>query len=152
MTTTTADTAPDTPSPAPLDTAEPGLVLPERRFTLTRSDLVRYAGASGDLNPIHFDERSADAVGLPGVIAHGMLTMGLAATAVTDWCGPTARVAEYESRFARPVVVPPGEGVELVVSGRVDAVLPEGVRLVLTATCGGERVLARTRALVVAER
>jgi acyl dehydratase len=142
------------PSPvlASPDAAEPGLVLPERRFTLTRADLVRYAGASGDFNPIHYDERAADSVGLPGVIAHGMLTMGLAATAVTGWCGPWARVAEYETRFARPVVVPAGEGVELAVSGRVDAVSADGIRVVVTAVCGGERVLARARALVVEDR
>ena len=150
-------TTPTAPRPAPSSataaTGTPGTELPERRFTLTRADLVRYAGASGDFNPIHYDERVAGALGLPGVIAHGMLTMGLAATAVTDWFGPAAQVAEYETRFARPVVVPPGEGVELVVSGRVDAVLDGSrTRVVLTALCGGERVLARARAVVVTGR
>ena len=145
-------TAPPTaPSPAPGFT--PGTELPARRFPLTRAALVRYAGASGDLNPIHYDEHVAGALGLPGVIAHGMLTMGLAATAVTGWFGPAARVAEYEARFTRPVVVPPGEGVELVVSGRVDAVMDGSrTRVVLTALCGGERVLARARAVVVTGR
>lgn len=151
MSTPTTDAVP-TPVLASPDDAEPGLALPERRFTLHRADLVRYAGASGDFNPIHYDERAADSVGLPGVIAHGMLTMGLAATAVTGWCGPWARVAEYETRFARPVVVPPGEGVDLVVSGRVDAVSADGIRVTVTAVCGGERVLARARALVVVDR
>jgi len=150
-------TTPTAPRPAPSSataaTGTPGTELPERRFTLTRADLVRYAGASGDFNPIHYDERVAGALGLPGVIAHGMLTMGLAATAVTDWFGPAAQVAEYETRFARPVVVPPGEGVELVVSGRVDAVLDGArTRVVLTALCGGERVLARAQAVVVTGR
>ncbi|WP_433699623.1 MaoC/PaaZ C-terminal domain-containing protein [Nocardiopsis sp. CA-288880] len=140
-------------APLPDTSHAPGARLPERRFALTRADLVRYAGASGDFNPIHYDERAAGALGLPGVIAHGMLTMGLAATAVTEWFGPSAQVAEYETRFARPVVVPPGEGVELAVSGRVDAVLDGSrVRVVLTALCGGERVLARARAVVVTGR
>lgn len=127
-----------THDPAPAPVAVPGagpvgLELPERRFPLTRTALVRYAGASGDLNPIHYDEHTALRIGLPGVIAHGMLTMGLAATALTDWFGPAAHVTEYETRFSRPVVVPPGEGVELVVSGRVDAI-PDGdrSRVVLT--------------------
>ncbi|WP_159943612.1 MULTISPECIES: MaoC/PaaZ C-terminal domain-containing protein [unclassified Nocardiopsis] len=142
-----------TVSPLPPGAAAPGHELPERRFTLTRADLVRYAGASGDFNPIHYDERAAEALGLPGVIAHGMLTMGLAATALNGWFGPSAHVAEYETRFARPVVVPPGEGVELVVSGRVDAVLEDSrIRVALTAVCGGERVLARARAVVVTDR
>src|SRR3978361_632220 len=77
--------------------------LPEQVFRVTRPDLVRYAGASGDLNPIHWSDRVATGVGLPGVIAHGMLTMGLAARAVTSWTGNPAAMAEYTVRFGRPV-------------------------------------------------
>ena len=127
-----------------------GTELPEQTHPVTRADLVRYAGASGDLNPIHWSDRVATSVGLPGVIAHGMLTMGLAARAVTDWAGDPGAVVEYQVRFSRPVVVPDDEtGAEVTVRGRVGAVLDGGrVRVDLTVTSGGEKVLSLARATV----
>src|SRR5215470_15628384 len=94
-----------------------GTELPARTFTVTRADLVRYAGASGDFNPIHWSDRVATGVGLPGVIAHGLFTMALVSRAVTDWVGHPGSVIDYSVRFARPVVVPDtDEGTELVVT------------------------------------
>jgi acyl dehydratase len=124
--------------------------LPERVFRVTRADLVRYAGASGDFNPIHWNERVATEVGLPGVIAHGMFTMALAGRAVTDWTGNPGALLEYQVRFGRPVVVPDDDsGAEVIVRGRVAALLEEGrVRVDLTVTAGGEKVLSLARAVV----
>ncbi|WP_256104939.1 MaoC/PaaZ C-terminal domain-containing protein [Streptomyces sp. ODS05-4] len=124
--------------------------LPVRVFRLTRADLVRYAAASGDHNPIHWSDARAAEVGLPGVVAHGMLSMGLAATALTEWAGEGAAVVEYGTRFTRPVVVPDtADGVELAVGGTVGAVSEDGsVRVDLTVRCGAEKVLARTRAVL----
>jgi acyl dehydratase len=129
---------------------EVGTELPEQVHRVTRADLVRYAGASGDLNPIHWSDRVATGVGLPGVIAHGMLTMGLAARAVTDWAGDPAALVGYQVRFGRPVVVPDDDtGAEVTVRGRVGAVLDDGrVRVDLTVTSGGEKVLSLARATV----
>jgi acyl dehydratase len=129
---------------------EAGTELPEQTFRVTRADLVRYAGASGDFNPIHWSDRVATAVGLPGVIAHGMLTMGLAGRAVTAWAGDPGALVEYTVRFGRPVVVPDDDGgAEVTVRGRVAAVLDEGrVRVDLTVTSGGEKVLSLARAVV----
>jgi acyl dehydratase len=131
-------------------TVEVGTELPEQTFRVTRADLVRYAGASGDFNPIHWNERVATQVGLPGVIAHGMLTMGLAARAVTAWTGDPAAVVEYTVRFGRPVVVPDDEeGAGVTVRGRVAALLDEGrARVDLTVTSAGEKVLSLARAVV----
>jgi acyl dehydratase len=126
-----------------------GTELPERVYPVTRADLVRYAGASGDLNPIHWSDRVATSVGLPGVIAHGMLTMGLAGRAVTEWAGDPAALTEYQVRFGRPVVVPDDTGAEVTVRGRVAAVLDDGrFRVDLTVTSGGEKVLSLARAVV----
>ena len=127
-----------------------GTELPEQTYSVTRADLVRYAGASGDFNPIHWNERVATAVGLPGVIAHGMLTMGLAARAVTAWAGDPAALVEYTVRFGRPVVVPDDDaGATVTVRGRVSAVLEGGrVRVDLTVSSGGEKVLSLARAVV----
>jgi acyl dehydratase len=127
-----------------------GTELPEQTYAVTRADLVRYAGASGDFNPIHWNDRIATAVGLPGVIAHGMLTMGLAARAVTAWAGDPAALVEYTVRFSRPVVVPDDDtGAEVTVRGRVAAVLEDGrVRVDLTVSSGGEKVLSLARAVV----
>jgi acyl dehydratase len=124
--------------------------LPAHRFTVTRAGLVRYAGASGDFNPIHWSDRVASSVGLPGVIAHGMLTMALAGRAVEDWAGGRDRIAEYAVRFSRPVVVPDDDrGVDLEVSGTVGDTDDDGLtRIDLTCTCGGEKVLGMARALV----
>ena len=129
---------------------EVGTVVPERQFQVTRTDLVRYAGASGDLNPIHWSDRVAGAVGLPGVIAHGMLTMALAARLLTDWAGDPAAVVEYGVRFARPVVVPDNdEGVSVTASGTVTELRGDGlVGVDVTVRVGDEKVLTQARALV----
>jgi acyl dehydratase len=127
-----------------------GTELPEQTYRVTRADLVRYAGASGDFNPIHWNERVATSVGLPNVIAHGMFTMALAGRAVTEWTGDPGALVEYQVRFGRPVVVPDDdEGAELTVQGRVAALLDEGrARVDLTVTSDGEKVLSLARAVV----
>jgi len=124
--------------------------LPVQRFRITRADLVRYAGASGDFNPIHWSDRLATTVGLPGVIAHGMFTMALVGRALSQWAGGPDLVVEYGVRFTRPVVVPDDdEGAEIEVSGVVKAVADDGLtRIEVTATCLGEKVLAQARAMV----
>ena len=130
---------------------EVGTELPAQSFTITRADLVRYAGASGDFNVIHWNERVARSVGLPDVIAHGMFTMALAARVVTDWVGDPARVVEYGVRFTRPVPVPDDDtGAVLDVAGTVAARLEDGrVRVDLVATHAGAKVLGRAQAVVV---
>ncbi|MQA33660.1 MaoC/PaaZ C-terminal domain-containing protein [Modestobacter roseus] len=127
-----------------------GTELPEQVSRVTRADLVRYAGASGDFNVIHWSDRVAGEVGLPGVIAHGMLTAGLAARAVTGWAGDPGAVVDYHVRFSRPVVVPDDDaGAEVAVRGRVAALLDDGrVRVDLTVTSGGDKVLSLARAVV----
>lgn len=124
--------------------------LSVKTFRVTRADLVRYAGASGDFNPIHWNDRTAIAVGLPGVIAHGMFTMALVGRAVTEWAGAADAVVDYGVRFTRPVVVPDtDEGTEIEVSAVVREVTEDGLtRLDLTATCQGEKVLAQARATI----
>ncbi|MEQ4499932.1 MAG: MaoC/PaaZ C-terminal domain-containing protein [Nocardioides kribbensis] len=127
---------------------EKGAVLEPRTFSVTRADLVRYAGASGDFNPIHWSERVATSVGLPGVIAHGMFTMALAARAVADWTDG-AEVVELGCKFTQPVVVPADEdGVEVVVGASVKDVADGRVTLALEVTCGGTKVLGMPRAVV----
>jgi acyl dehydratase len=126
-----------------------GTELPEQTFRVTRADLVRYAGASGDFNPIHWNDRVATSVGLPGVIAHGMLTMGLAGRAVTAWVGDPGALVEYTVRFGRPVVVPDDDaGAELTVRGRISALEDGRARVDLTVTSGGDKVLSLARAVV----
>jgi acyl dehydratase len=129
---------------------EVGTELPERVFPVTRADLVRYAGASGDFNPIHWNDRVATEVGLPGVIAHGMFTMALASRVVTDWAGDPGSLVEYHVRFGRPVLVPDdGVGGEVTVRGRVAALLDGGrARVDLTVTSRGDKVLSLARAIV----
>ncbi|MBE1485179.1 MaoC family dehydratase [Plantactinospora soyae] len=124
--------------------------LSPRTYRITRADLVRYAGASGDFNPIHWSDRFATKVGLPGVIAHGMFTMALVGRAVTEWAGSPDAVVEYGVRFTRPVVVPDDdEGTEIEVTAVVrDTGEPGLTRLDLTATCHGEKVLAQARAVI----
>ena len=126
-----------------------GTELPRQSFVLTRDTLVRYAGASGDFNVIHWNERAARSVGLPDVIAHGMLTMAGAARVVTDWLGDPGALLAYGVRFTRPVPVPDdGSGATVDVSARVTELLDERrVRIELTATCGGQKVLGMARAL-----
>ncbi|GAA4782693.1 MaoC family dehydratase [Streptomyces sanyensis] len=129
---------------------EVGTELPSASFPVTRATLVRYAGASGDFNPIHWNERFAVEVGLPDVIAHGMFTMAEAARVVTDWLGDPGAVVEYGVRFTRPVVVPnDDEGAVIEVSGKVAALLDDKrVRVDLTATSTGQKVLGMARAVV----
>jgi acyl dehydratase len=124
--------------------------LDPQTYRVTRADLVRYAGASGDFNPIHWSDRVATGVGLPGVIAHGMLTMALAGRAVTTWTGDPGSIVEYGVRFTRPVPVPDDDaGAEVTVAGVVKQVEEDGrVHIDLTVTCGGAKVLAQARALV----
>jgi acyl dehydratase len=123
--------------------------LPAKTFRVTRADLVRYAGASGDFNPIHWSDRFATKVGLPGVIAHGMFTMALVGRAVTEWAGAPDAIVEFNVRFTRPVVVPDDdEGAQVEVSA-VERGTEDGLtRLDLTATCNGEKVLAQARATI----
>lgn len=129
---------------------EQGTQLPVQTYQVTRADLIRYAGASGDFNPIHWNDRVATSVGLPGVIAHGMFTMALAGRAVTAWTGDPGSIVEYSVRFARPVVVPDDEeGTQVQVAGVVKAIDEEGrAQLDLTVTCQGEKVLTQAKALV----
>jgi acyl dehydratase len=133
------------------DTVAVGDALPSQTFPLTRLDLVRYAGASGDFNVIHWNQRIARSVGLPDVIAHGMLTMATAVRVVTDWAGDPGAVLEYGVRFTKPVVVPDDDhGAALDVSGVVTEKDDEArtVRVELTATSAGEKVLGRAQAVV----
>ncbi|GAA2380931.1 MaoC family dehydratase [Catellatospora methionotrophica] len=127
-----------------------GQQLPVQTFRVTRADLVRYAGASGDLNPIHWSERTAVGVGLPGVIAHGMYTMALAGRAVTGWVGSADAVLDIGVRFTRPVPVPDtDEGTEVAFTAVIKSVSEDDlVTFDLTATCAGEKVLAQARVVV----
>ena len=126
-----------------------GDVVAERTVHLTRESLVRYAGASGDFNPIHYRDDVAERVGLPGVLAHGMLTMGLAVETVVPWLGDAGRIVDYGVRFTRPVVVPDtDEGTEVVYTGTVTQVSDGVATVAITATCGDEAVLGAARAEV----
>ncbi|MFC6597326.1 MaoC family dehydratase [Kitasatospora paranensis] len=132
------------------DEVEVGTELPAQSFPVTRATLVQYAGASGDFNPIHWNEKFALEVGLPDVIAHGMFTMAEAIRVVTDWVGDPAAVVEYGVRFTRPVPVPnDGVGAVVEVSAKVAALLDgRRVRVDLLATNGGQKVLGMSRAVV----
>ncbi|WP_327671316.1 MULTISPECIES: MaoC family dehydratase [unclassified Streptomyces] len=129
---------------------EVGTELPAQSFPVTRATLVQYAGASGDFNPIHWNEKFAVEVGLPDVIAHGMFTMAAAVRVVTDWVGDPAAVVEYGVRFTKPVVVPNDDkGAEIEVSAKVAAKLDDNrVRVDLTAMSAGQKVLGMSRAVV----
>ena len=124
--------------------------LPGLTVVLTRADLVRYAGASGDFNVIHWNDRVATEVGLPGVIAHGMLTMGQAVRVVTDWAGADpSRVVSWGVRFTRPVPVPDDDtGATLEIGGKVRAVEGDLVTVDVDVRLAGQTVLARARAVV----
>lgn len=129
---------------------EVGQVVAVREIPVTRADLVHYAGASGDRNPIHWNERFAREVGLPGVIAHGMFTMGAVVNVVTDWVGDPGSIVDYGTRFSRPVPVPdPGEAV-LAVEAKVGALDAEAAtaRIDLTVSVEGARVLTKAQVLV----
>jgi acyl dehydratase len=138
------------PTRVSYDEVEVGTELPAQAFPVRRVNLVKYAGASGDFNPIHWNERFATAVGLPNVIAHGMFTMAEACRVVTDWAGDPGAVLEYSVRFTRPVVVPDDDaGAEVEVTGTVAEKLPDGrVTVNLSARSAGQTVLARARAVV----
>src|SRR4051794_4963848 len=131
------------------DDVEVGTELPGQTFPVQRVNLVMYAGASGDFNPIHWNERFATSVGLPDVIAHGMLTMAEAARVITDWVGDPGALVEYGVRFSRPVVVPDPGAAELIVTGTVtDKRDDRTVVVTLTARAGVEKVLGLARATV----
>ncbi len=125
-----------------------GEVVAEAEFALSRDSLVRYAGASGDFNPIHYRDDVAASVGLPGVLAHGMLTMGLAVQPVVDWLGDAGRVADYQVRFTRPVVVDPESGAVVTVVAKVGRLDEHAARIDLTVTFGGETVLGKAQVVV----
>ncbi|PPF19210.1 acyl dehydratase [Rathayibacter sp. AY1A4] len=127
-----------------------GQVVAESRFPIDRGTLVRYAGASGDFNPIHYRDDVAAEVGLPGVLAHGMLTMGTAVQVVVDWVGDPGRVVDYQVRFTRPVVVDPRDGAAIDVVARIGAVNAEEgwVRVDLAVSVDGQSVLGKSQARV----
>lgn len=132
-----------------MSTLQPRDVLFTAETAVDRARLVRYAGASGDFNPIHWNDRFAREVGLDGVIAHGMLTMGIAAAALEEWAGDPGRILSFSTRFSRPVPVPdPGE-VSVTVTGTVGAVNDGTIRVDLSVTVGGRAVLAKCQAIVV---
>jgi acyl dehydratase len=126
---------------------EPGAELAPQEFVVRRSDLVAYAEASGDHNPIHQDEAVATAVGLPGVVAHGMYTMALAARAVAVWTDD-AEVVEIVCKFTAPVVVPADGGATVRVAGTVKSVADGRATIAMDVTCGDEKVLGAPRAVV----
>lgn len=134
--------------PLDLSALTVGDVVAEHGYHLTRDSLVRYAGASGDFNPIHYRDDVAASVGLPGVLAHGMLTMGLAVQAVVTWLDGRGTVADYQVRFTRPVVVDPQAGAHVQVVAKVGAVDDAGARLDLTVTVDGETVLGKAQVRV----
>jgi acyl dehydratase len=125
-----------------------GDVVAERTVHLTRESLVRYAGASGDFNPIHYRDDIAASVGLPGVLAHGMLTMGPAVETIVPWLGDSGRILEYGVRFTRPVVVDPETGADLRIVAKVAAIDDESARIVLTVTSDETTVLGKAQVRV----
>jgi acyl dehydratase len=132
------------------DEVEAGTELPARMFPVSRATLVQYAGASGDFNPIHWNERFAKEVGLPDVIAHGMLTMALGARIVTDWLGDPGKLVEYSVRFTRPVVVPDDtEGALVEYTAKVAQLREDGTaRVDVVAKFDGKTVLGKSQAVV----
>lgn len=125
-----------------------GDVVAERTVHLTRESLVRYAGASGDFNPIHYRDDVAARVGLPGVLAHGMLTMGLSVETIVPWLGDAGRILEYGVRFTRPVVVDADEGADVTVRAVVGAVDDESARIDLTVQAADVTVLGKAQVRV----
>ncbi len=126
-----------------------GTILEEKIFYVDRAMLKAYADASGDQNPIHQNEEFALSVGLPNVIAHGMLTMALVGKFVTDWAGGSAAVKEFSARFVKPVIVPADQKVDLTVSGVVSEVDGERIKIDISATSAGVKVLGMSKAVVV---
>lgn len=135
-----------------LEQIEVGQQVGSATIELSRSDLIKYAGASGDFNPIHWNDRIAASVELPGVIAHGMLTMGAAVQLVVDWAGDPAAVVDYQTRFTKPVLVADfdGPGAELEVTGVIGAIDADNstARVDLTVLAAGVKVLVKAQALV----
>ena len=134
---------------------EVGSIIASKDYPLTRESLVRYAGASGDFNPIHYRDDVAESVGLPGVLAHGMLTMGIAIQPLLEWCGNQYTLESYQVRFTKPVVVDPHDGAQLSVEVTVGAITepsdsqPAQVRCDLTVTSNtGEKVLGKAQAVI----
>ena len=127
-----------------------GDVVAEENFHLTRDNLVRYAGASGDFNPIHYRDDIAVSVGLPGVLAHGMLTMGLAVQPVSNWVGDPARIVDYQVRFTRPVLVDSATGADVTITATVGALEDETkiARIDLAAKFNDETVLGKAQVRV----
>ena len=131
---------------------EAGAALPPQEYAVTRADLVRYADASGDDNPIHQDDAVARSVGLPGVIAHGMYTMALAARALDTWADGPGKVRELSCKFTKPVVVPDDdEGVVVRVAGTVRSVEDGRAAVTLEVTCGEEKVLGMPKAVLLVD-
>ncbi|MFM1909566.1 MAG: hypothetical protein RLZZ545_264 [Actinomycetota bacterium] len=128
---------------------EVGSNLPEKVFYLDRALLKQYADASGDQNPIHQDEKFALSVGLPNVIAHGMLTMALVGKYVSDFAGGSAKVVEFGARFTKPVIVPANEKVDLTVTATVAEIVDGKISLTLNATSAGVKVLGMAKAVVL---
>ena len=125
-----------------------GDVVAEKTYELSRDSLVRYAGASGDFNPIHYRDDVARSVGLDGVLAHGMLTMGLAIQPVVDWLGPRGTITDYQVRFTRPVPVDPSAAASVTVVAKVGVIDDEGARIDLTVTLEGATVLGKAQVRV----
>jgi acyl dehydratase len=128
---------------------EVGATIPERVFTINRELLKAYADASGDQNPIHQNEEFAISVGLPNVIAHGMLTMALVGKFVTDWAGGSSKVTHFGARFIKPVIVPANTDVDLTVTATISAIEDKSITLDLTATSAGIKVLGMAKATVL---
>jgi len=122
-----------------------GEVVAERDVHLTRESLVRYAGASGDFNPIHYRDDVAAAMGLPGVLAHGMLTMGIAVQTIVPWLGDSGRILEYGVRFTRPIVVDAQQGADVQIVAKVGAVEQDHARIDLTVSFEGKTVLTKAQ-------
>ncbi|MDQ6657368.1 MAG: MaoC family dehydratase [Actinomycetota bacterium] len=132
------------------DSLSVGDELPPQTAHLTRAQLVRYAGASGDFNPIHWNQHVAQSVGLPDVVAHGMLTMATAGRIVTDWLADPSALVEYGVRFTRPVVVADPDGADIEITAKIGALAADArtARVDITAKCNGQTVLGKARATV----
>jgi acyl dehydratase len=132
------------------ESLEVGQEIGKLEFLLTRDSLVRYAGASGDFNPIHYRDDIAASVGLPGVLAHGMLTMGAAVQVAVNWIGDSGRILDYQVRFTKPVVVDAVDGAVLIVSGKIGALDAESqtARIDITAQFNETAVLGKAQAVV----
>ena len=128
--------------------AEIGEIVAEKTYALTRDSLVRYAGASGDFNPIHYRDDVAQGVGLPGVLAHGMLTMGFAIQPVAEWIGDSGKILDYQVKFTRPVPVDAADGASVTVVAKVGALTDAEIRIDLTVTFADQTVLGKAQVRV----